>query len=90
MLLMQPSLANESDLAWALGTAAEDILLQQTIEICLHHPHSKPVVIMRELEQKVDEKVLSELARELNVLDDTMPMRKKLKGYYWRRLVKNH
>ncbi len=80
MLLMQPSLANKNDLAWALGSADEDILLQQTIEICLHHPHSKPVVIMRELEHKVDEKVLSELARELNVLDDTIDFSLEISG----------
>jgi DNA primase len=80
MLLMQPSLANKNDLAWALGTADEDILLQQTIEICLHHPHSKPVVIMRELEHKVDEKVLLELARELNVLDDTIDFSLEISG----------
>ena len=80
MLLMQPSLANKNDLAWALGSADEDLLLQQTIEICLHHPHSKPVVIMRELEHKVDEKVLSELARELNVLDDTIDFSLEISG----------
>jgi len=80
MLLMQPALANKNDLAWALGNADEDILLQQTIEICLHHPHSKPVVIMRELEHKVDEKVLSELARELNVLDDTIDFSLEISG----------
>jgi len=80
MLLMQPSLANKNDLAWALGSADEDILLQQTIEICLHHPHSKPVVIMRELEHKLDEKVLSELARELNVLDDTIDFSLEISG----------
>ena len=80
MLLMQPALANKNDLAWALGNADEDILLQQTIEICLHHPHSKPVVIMRELEHKVDEKVISELARELNVLDDTIDFSLEISG----------
>ena len=80
MLLMQPSLANKNDLAWALGSADEDILLQQTIEIYLHHPHSKPVVIMRELEHKLDEKVLSELARELNVLDDTIDFSLEISG----------
>ena len=80
MLLMQPALANKNDLAWALGNADEDILLHQTIEICLHRPHSKPVVIMRELEHKVDEKVLSELARELNVLDDTIDFSLEISG----------
>jgi len=80
MLLMHPALASQADLAWAEGNADEDILLQQTIETCLHHPHSKPVVIMRELERKVDAKVLRELERELNVLDETLDLAQELAG----------
>jgi DNA primase len=80
MLLMHPALASQEDLVWAEGNADEDILLQQTIETCLHHPHSKPVVIMRELERKVDAKVLRELERELNVLDETLDLVQELAG----------
>ncbi|MGZ8257902.1 MAG: DNA primase [Methylotenera sp.] len=80
MLLMHPSLASQADLSWAEGNADEEILLQQTIETCLHHPHSKPVVIMRELENKVDAKVLRELERELNVLDETLDLAQELAG----------
>jgi len=80
MLLMQPSLVNKEDLAWAIGNTDEDLLLQQTIETCLKHPNSKPVVIMRELEQKVNEKVFLELGRELNVLDDTIDFSLEISG----------
>ncbi len=80
MLLMQPALALRDDLAWAEGHADEDILLQQTIETCLNHPHSKPVVIMRELESRVDTKVLAELERELNTLDETLDLAQELEG----------
>ncbi len=80
MLLMQPALATRDDLLWAEGQADEDILLQQTIETCLIHPHSKPVVIMRELESRVDAKVLAELERELNVLDETLDLAEELAG----------
>lgn len=80
MLLMQPALATRDDLLWAEGQADEDILLQQTIETCLIHPHSKPVVIMRELESRVDAKVLAELERELNVLDETLDLAEELTG----------
>jgi len=79
-LLMQPAMASRDDLSWAEGDSVEDILLQQTIETCLNHPHSKPVVIMRELENRVDAKVLSELERELNVLDETLDMALELAG----------
>ncbi|HYN53444.1 MAG TPA: DNA primase, partial [Methylotenera sp.] len=80
MLLMQPSLANSEDLLWLVGNSDEERLLRQAIEICLLHPHSKPVVIMRELESKVDAKILRELERELNVLDETLDFALELAG----------
>ncbi|NOS97738.1 MAG: DNA primase [Methylotenera sp.] len=84
-LLMQPSLASAADLALvsnmaASSSASEDILLQQTIETCLSHPHSKPVVIMRELERKVDANIMRELERELNLLDETLDLAQELAG----------
>ncbi|MBA3696635.1 MAG: DNA primase [Methylotenera sp.] len=72
MLLMQPGLASIDDLLWIKGDSSEEVLLQQAIETCVLHPHSKPVVIMRELESKVDEKLLREMERELSLLDESL------------------
>ncbi|MEO7343483.1 MAG: DNA primase, partial [Methylotenera sp.] len=80
MLLMQPDLANSDDLLWLIGNSEEERLLRHAIEICLLHPHSKPVVIMRELESKIDAKMLRELERELNVLDETLDFALELAG----------
>ncbi len=80
MLLMQPALADKADLEWLDGVEDEDILLRHTIEICLTHPHSKPVVLLRALENKVDVKVLRELQRELSLLDETLDLAKELMG----------
>ena len=80
MLLMQPALAIASDLLWVDGEAEEDILLKQTIETCLSHPHSKPAVLMRELEGKVEAKGLRELERELSLLDETLDLERELAG----------
>lgn len=80
MLLMQPNLASADDLSWLAGNADEELLLRRTIEICLLHPHARPVVIMRELESKVDAKVLHELQRDLSVLDDTLDFALELAG----------
>ena len=80
MLLMQPSLASADDLSWLIGNSDEELLLRHTIEICLLHPHSKPVVIMRELEGKVDAKMLRELERELSVLNETLDFALELAG----------
>ncbi|HPX89697.1 MAG TPA: DNA primase [Methylophilaceae bacterium] len=80
MLLMQPSLANAGDLLWVVGQDEEAQLLRHTIETCLLHPHSKPVVIMRALETKVDAKLLRDLARDLHLLDETLDMGLELAG----------
>jgi len=80
MLLMQPSLARTEDLVWIDGQTDEDILLRQTIETCLLHPHSKPVVLLRELENRIEAKVLRELERELSLLDETFNLVEELAG----------
>ncbi len=80
MLLMRPSLADASDLGWLDGQADEDVLLRLTIETCLRHPHSKPAVLMRELEDKVEAKVLRDLERELTLLDETLDIERELAG----------
>ncbi len=80
MLLMRPSLADASDLDWLDGQADEDVLLRLTIETCLRHPHSKPAVLMRELEDKVEAKVLRDLERELTLLDETLDIERELAG----------
>ena len=77
---MRPALVVESDLSGVVGQAEEDVLLKQAIEICLLHPHSKPVVLLRELESKVEAKVLRELERELSMLDETLDLEKALAG----------
>jgi DNA primase len=80
MLMMQPHLAEVDDLTWAVGNESEDILLRNTIEICLQHPQSKPVVIMRLLEANVDAQLLGLLARELHALDETLDLASELEG----------
>ena len=80
MLFMRPGLASPDDLLWIQGDSSEEVLLQQAIETCLSHPHSKPVVIMRELENKADAKLLRELERELSVLDETLDFASEFAG----------
>jgi DNA primase len=79
-MVMQPSLVDKADLLWIEGSSDDELLLRQTIETCLIHPHSKPVVIMRELESKVDSNIITELKRELNVLDETLDLAQAMSG----------
>jgi DNA primase len=74
MLLIQPGLASPNDLEWIANATAEEQLLRLTIETCLVHPHSKPVVVMRALENQVDAKLLKELEREIALLDETLDL----------------
>ncbi len=80
MLLMQPALASAEDLVWITSQSDEDILLRQTIETCLQHPHSKPAVLMHALEKKVDVKLLHRLQLELSMLDETLDLAQELNG----------
>ncbi|MDO9282764.1 MAG: DNA primase [Methylotenera sp.] len=80
MLLMHPALANQEDLLWIDDHAEEGALLRQAIEICLQHPHSKLVVLLRELESRVQATVLRELERELSALDETLDLTQELMG----------
>jgi DNA primase len=79
-MIMLPALVDKADMLWIVGNSEDEILLHQTIETCLVHPHSKPVVIMRELESKIDAKIMVELKKELNVLDETLDLAKDLTG----------
>ena len=79
-MIMQPALVDKADLFWIVGNSENEILLRQTIETCLIHPHSKPVVILRELESKADSKLIIELKKELSVLDETLDLAKDLVG----------
>lgn len=79
-MIMQPALVDKDDLLWVTGSSDDELLLRQTIETCLMHPHSKPVVIMRELESKVDANIITELKKELNVLDETLDLAQAMSG----------
>jgi len=79
-MIMQPALVDKADLLWLAGSSDDEILLRQTIETCLMHPHSKPVVIMRELENKVAANVIADIKKELNVLDETLDLAQAMSG----------
>jgi len=44
------------------------------------YPHSKPAVLLRELERKIDTSILQELQRELTLLDDTLDQAQEVVG----------
>lgn len=80
MLIMYPNLANLEDLDWIKGNEKEDDLLRKTIEICVSHPHSKPVVIMHQLEQVIETSIFKLLETELQQLDESIDFSTELSG----------
>ena len=72
LLLMQPGLAQSEDLAWVSGNTDEDILVKQALQVALANPRSNPAALMQELQNKVDERLLREIHRELHVLDEKL------------------
>ncbi|CAN6135305.1 DnaG DNA primase (bacterial type) [Methylophilaceae bacterium] len=79
-LVMHPELASAADLEWLIGDSANELLLQETIAICLQNPQAKPVVIMRGLEGQIDITLQRELEQALNVLDETLDLAQELAG----------
>ncbi|MBC7787320.1 MAG: DNA primase [Methylophilaceae bacterium] len=79
-LLMKPSLANADDLTWLQGNAEEDYLVRNVLEIALQQPQSNPAVLLRGLENKIDERLLREVQRDLHMLDESLDIALEFNG----------
>ncbi len=79
-LLMKPSLANAEDLTWLQGNAEEDHLVKNVLEVALQQPQSNPAVILRNLEHKVDARLLRDIERELHLLDESLDIALEFNG----------
>lgn len=80
MLLMRPSLAQVDDLEWLEGDAEEERMVKALIEAALQHPQSNPAAILHHMEQQVDSRVVSEIQRELHVLDESLDFALEFEG----------
>jgi DNA primase len=80
MLLMQPQLVKESDISWTKDKLDEDRLVRSAMQAALANPKSNPAALVRELEAKVDERLLREIERELHILDDVLDFALEFEG----------
>ncbi|HEY8118291.1 MAG TPA: DNA primase [Methylophilaceae bacterium] len=80
MLIMQPQLADPTDLEWAHGNSEEDRLVRAAIEAAIAYPTSKPAAISHQLEGKVDARLLREIEREIQILDESLDFALEFEG----------
>ncbi|MES2580454.1 MAG: DNA primase [Pseudomonadota bacterium] len=80
MLMMQPSLAKPEYLDFSLGFSEQDILLKATINAALQQPQSKPAALLHTIESQVEPRLLRELQRELQLLDENLDFKLEFAG----------
>jgi DNA primase len=80
MLLMQPSLAKKEHLNLAHGFGEENVLLQASIHAALSQPQSKPATLLHTIESQVDPRLLQEIQRELQLLDENLDFALEFEG----------
>jgi DNA primase len=80
MLLMQPSLAKKEHLNLAVGFGEENVLLQASIHAALSQPQSKPATLLHTIMSQVDPRLLQEIQRELQLLDENLDFALEFEG----------
>ena len=80
MLIMQPSLAKPEYLDFGLGFSEQDVLLKATINAALHQPQSKPATLLHSIEAKIEPRLLREIQRELQLLDENLDFKLEFDG----------
>ena len=80
MLLMQPGLAKVAHLNFANGYAEEDVLMQASIRAAIAQPNSKPATLLHAIGPLVEPRLLREIERELQLLDETLNIRLEFDG----------
>ena len=80
MLMMQPGLAKAEHLDFCLGFSEQDILLKATINAALQQPQSKPAALLHTIESQIEPRLLREIQRELQLLDESLDFKLEFEG----------
>ncbi|HAJ70479.1 MAG TPA: DNA primase [Methylophilaceae bacterium] len=80
MLLMQPNLARTEHLLYAQGHSAEDMLVVAVVKSALAQPNSKPATLLHTISSEVDARLMSEIQRELQLLDESLDIGLEFSG----------
>jgi len=80
MLLMRPDLVTMQDLSWVKGDTEEDKMLRAAIDAAILYPSSKPAAILHYMQEKADAKLMREVERELQLLDESLDIELEMTG----------
>ena len=80
MLMMQPSLAKPEYLDFGAGFTEQDVLLKAAINAALQQPQSKPATLLHSIESQVEPRLLREIQRELQLLDESLNVELEFAG----------
>jgi DNA primase len=80
MVLMQPALVSQDDLAWVLHESEEDALVKHALEAAIAYPGSTPAGLLLQLQSRVDARLMRELEREIHLLDEQVDYSLEFEG----------
>ena len=80
MVLMQPDLAKQEDLAWVNGHSDEDELVRLVLQAALASPQSNPAALMQELQSRLEVRLFRDIQRELHVFDEKLDVASAFEG----------
>lgn len=80
MLIMRPQLADAGDLAYVQGGGVEELQARAVLEVALAQPSSNPAAILHELQSLLDERLLGDIRREIQALDENLDFALEFEG----------
>jgi DNA primase len=80
MMLMRPDLVSAQDSSLIKGETDEDKMLRAGIEAAILYPSSKPAAILHHMQDKSDPKLMREVERELQLLDESLDVALEISG----------
>jgi DNA primase len=80
MMLMRPDLVEAHDSSLVKGDAEEDKMLRAGLEAAMLYPNSKPAAILHHMQDRVDAKLMREVERELQLLDESLDIALEMSG----------
>jgi len=80
MIVMQPKLVSASDLEWMQGSNEEDQLVKAALEAAIAYPDSRPAGILHQMQGAVDARLMREIEREVNLIDEKVDYALEFEG----------